>query len=526
MLNNVNNKKYTLKYIEEKIKHKNLNDSSNNNLLNFNNNKNTSPINSFSKIYNKNSSYLNKVNNVLKNEKSNKNKSNKKIMSNDNNVKVNIIEKEKDNNDINGYKINNLSSSFNNNFTNIKTNKIVFIDLKNNNDIIKDHNNDNQNEYKLNLNEKYLKNLGNNDSTSNNKIIIKSSRNKNQNDKNLNVGKFNINNYHHSTFSKQNNNNNNNNNNINDLEENKENKHFKFTNLLIQKLDEQNSNNNNNSIFIDKNIKNNFEDKQNNKNYLKELKNSKNLTNKELSFYILSKSPILRFCERMIISGGTSKLRNILSKETILNDNKKILENKINELKEKIVLCDKILDTPFTASKTADITLNFITSFQELEFKEFPILMYNDEEKKYYLTYIKILYYLLNEEIENNKEESNSLDKDNILFLRNNLYLKLSNKGYKSIRDYLYNVYIKKKDEIKEIPKIVKINYLLSQCKNKNKNLFEIKTLKICKFISFTIYLIKEIITFGNNIKSTLELKRKAKNVIDIVMKKLDKYKK
>jgi len=490
MLNNVNKKKYTLKYIEEKIKHKSSNDNSNNNLLNFNITKNASPINSFSKIYNKNSSYLNKVNNVLKNEKNNKNKSNKKIMSNDNNVKVNIIEKEKDNNDINRYKINNLSSSFNNNFTNIKTNKIVFIDLKNNNDIIKDHNNDNQNEYKLNLNEKYLKNLGNNDSTSNNKIIIKSSRNKNQNDKNLNVGKFNINNYHHSTFSKQNN------------------------------------NNNNNSIFIDKNIKNNFEDKQNNKKYLKELKNSKNLTNKELSFYILSKSPILRFCERMIISGGTSKLRNILSKETILNDNKKILENKINELKEKIVLCDKILDTPFTASKTADITLNFITSFQELEFKEFPILMYNDEEKKYYLTYIKILYYLLNEEIENNEKESNSLDKDNILFLRNNLYLKLSNKGYKSIRDYLYNVYIKKKDEIKEIPKIVEINYLLSQCKNKNKNLFEIKTLKICKFISFTIYLIKEIIKFGNNIKSTLELKRKAKNVIDIVMKKLDKYKK
>ena len=508
LLNNVNNKKYTMKYIEEKIKHKNLNINDSNFL--YNNNKNISPI------YNKNSSYLNKVNNILKNDK-NRNKSNKKKYDNNNSKK----EKENKNNDINGYKINNLSSSFNNNFTNIKTNKIVFIDLKNNNDIINHQNNDNQNEFKLNINDKYLNNLRNNDSNNNNKMIIKSSRNKAQNDSILGIQKINNNNniIHSSTFD---NNLINNINNINNLE--KKNSYLKFINIQIQKSDEFHIKNTISNCITKKDInnKNNIQDKQQQqitKNNLQELKESKNLTNKELSYYILSKSPILRFCERMIFSRSTQKIRYILPKETIFNDNKKILENKIIELKEKIVLCNKILDTPFTASKTADITLNFITSFQEDEFKGFPILLTNDEEKKYYLNYIKILYYLFNETIENNENN----EEDDIIFLRYNLYVKLNNKGYKSIRDYLYNVYIKKKSEIKEITKIAEINYLLNQ----SKDIFEInKSIKMCKFISFTLYLIKEIVKFGNNIKSTLELKRKVKNVIDIVSKKLDKYQK
>ena len=56
-------------------------------------------------------------------------------------------------------------------------------------------------------------------------------------------------------------------------------------------------------------------------------------------------------------------------------------------------------------------------------------------------------------------------------------------------------------------------------------NMFEIhNSLKICKFISFTLYLVKEIVKFGNNIKSTIELKIKAKNLIDIINKKLNKF--
>ena len=126
-------------------------------------------------------------------------------------------------------------------------------------------------------------------------------------------------------------------------------------------------------------------------NDIQALKKDKNLSIKECSYYILSKSPILRFCERMMFSRSTLNLRNILKKEIIYNENKNILKNKIIELKEKIALCNKIIDTPFTASKTAEITLNFITSLKELEFKEFSISMANEEEKKYYLNYIKVL---------------------------------------------------------------------------------------------------------------------------------------
>ena len=55
--------------------------------------------------------------------------------------------------------------------------------------------------------------------------------------------------------------------------------------------------------------------------------------------------------------------------------------------------------------------------------------------------------------------------------------------------------------------------------------MFEIhNSLKICKFISFTLYLVREIVKFGNNIKSSVELKIKAKNLIDIINKKIKKY--
>ena len=213
---------------------------------------------------------------------------------------------------------------------------------------------------------------------------------------------------------------------------------------------------------------------------------------------------------------STPNIKKILSKEIIFNENKNLLENKIKDLREKIALCNKILSTPFTASKTAEITLNFITSLQELEFKDYEISEINEEEK-YYYNYIQILYYLLNEEF----EENENIKKNAILSLRNNLYRIISNKGYKSIRDYLYSVYIKKKDEIKEIPKINEINSLIK----KNNNMFRIQySLKFSKFISFTMYLIKEIIKFGNDLKSTFELKIKAINVMDIVVKKLNKY--
>ena len=244
----------------------------------------------------------------------------------------------------------------------------------------------------------------------------------------------------------------------------------------MQKLEQnkQNNLNNNFSVYEDKNK---LYELTSSKNDLIKLDDINKLSGKDRSYYILSKCPVLRLCERMIFSRGSLALRNLLTKENIMNENQIILQNKIIELEKKIILCDKILGTSFTASKTADITLNFITSLQEIEFKEYPILLSNEEEKKYYINFIKILYHLLNEEIDNNNEGNNIIDRNNIILnLRQNLYSKINNKGFKSLRDCLYNIYITKKDNIKEIPKIAEINYLISQ----TNNMFEIhNSLKI-----------------------------------------------
>ena len=491
ILNNMNNNKYTMKYIEEnRLRNKNSeNDSINN--ISSSNNKNHSPIsinNNKHKNINRSSSYLNRIYNNDKNNK-HKNQSIKKNLMKPN---VKAKDKLKDNSNIHEYKINNMSSSYNNNYTNIKTNKIVFIDLKNNDILKKNLNNENQNDSNGYIRNNHSPEEEINENNINKKI------NNNEDNKYLRSSKIkNLNN--------------------NIIDKNK------FTNLKIQNLELNKSENipNNCSIFEDKNKNATIAHKNTNVIKCDGLK-KKGLSSKEISFYILSKSPVLRLCERMIFSRSTLTIRNILPKKTIINEHYTLLQKKIEELQKKIILCDNILDTPFTASKTADITLNFITSFQEIEFREYPIILSSDEEKKYYLNYLKILYNLLQEDIENKNKEISKVDQNNmILDLRKNLYLKVYNKGFKSLRDYLYNVFITKKDNIKEIPKIAEINYLVSQVNN----MFEIhNSLKICKFISFTLYLVKEIVQFGNNIKSTVELKIKAKNLIDIINRKLEKY--
>ena len=518
ILNNMNNNKYTLKYIEEnKLKNKNSENDNNMNYCPININSNANRYNKSNKSYNRSSSYLNKFNNNnnIKGDK-NKNRSTKKC----NTAKSNGKDKEKIKDNIQEYKINNLSSSFNNNFTNIKTNKIVFIDLKDNeNNFLKNdlNNDDYQNDNKFN--DRYARNTNPNEDNNNNLILRSSESGFNKNNK-MNKSTT-LSNANHNKLFLANNTKKNNFNNFEDRNISKKEKCF--LNLKVQNLDQNKQGNssmsNNFSIFEDKNGKE-FVISKNNLIKLEDLK-SKGLSKKECSYYILSKSPVLRLCERMYFSRSSSALRNLLPKESTMKEHKIILKNKIDELEKKINLCDKILETPFTATKTADITLNFITSLMEMEFREYPILLANEEEKKYYINFIKILYHLFNIEIVVNDGGNNILDKNsNILSLRQNLYTKINHKGFKSIRDILYNQFIDKKDTIKDIPKIAEINYLVS----KVNNMLEIhNSLKMCKFISFTLYLIKEIIQFGNNIKSSVELKSKAKNLIDIINRKINK---
>ena len=237
-----------------------------------------------------------------------------------------------------------------------------------------------------------------------------------------------------------------------------------------------------------------------------------NLSKKEKSYLILSYSKCLRLCERMIFSRSTSKLRQSISKKNILDTNKIYLNDKKKELENKIEYCNDKLKTKFEASKTAEITLNFITINIENEFKlNLFDNLNNENDKKYCYNYIKILYLLLEE----NYEQIDNAD------LIKQLYQKISNKGYTTIKDYLYYIYIKNLKEIHILENIDKINDILIN----EPDLFNFKKSIIYdRFISYTCYLFKEIVNYSNGIIDTIKLKRDCHNYINIINNKIKLY--
>ena len=241
-------------------------------------------------------------------------------------------------------------------------------------------------------------------------------------------------------------------------------------------------------------------------------KNNKNISSREESYYILSTSTTLRLTEQIIFSRASKNVKKVLPIETIFNNHKVFLNMKAKELMDEINLCEKKIKMPFSASKIADITLNFITSLDEQEFKDFDILETNAEIINCYYVYIKLLYILFN--------INYSDDMDNKK-LKSNLFEKVKEKGFRYLRDYLYHIYIAKKEEINIISKIDFIN---NEIINKVPNLLNLQEgFKICRFYSFANYLINEIINYANNIKNIIELKFRAKYFLDIVLEKIDK---
>ena len=241
-------------------------------------------------------------------------------------------------------------------------------------------------------------------------------------------------------------------------------------------------------------------------------KKNRNVSSKEEAFYILSISPVLRLTEQLIFSRATKNLRIIIPTENILKNNIIFLNVKANELINEISLCEAKIKTPFTASKIADITLNFITSSDEQDFKNFDIIETNKEYINKYYIYIKLLYILFNISYDDNLEEK---------ILKNNLFEKLKEKGFIYIRDYLYHIYIARKEDPKIVTKIDIINNEI--IKNAPYLLNFQEGLKICRFIGFAMYLIKEIINYANNIRDIVELKFRAEYFLDIVKGKIDK---
>ena len=246
---------------------------------------------------------------------------------------------------------------------------------------------------------------------------------------------------------------------------------------------------------------------------LSQLKKNKNLSYKECAYYILATSPILRLTERLIFSGSTAKIRNVISKTDVLKSHSIYLKNKINELQNEIILCNNTISTAFVATKIADITLNFITSNDEQEFKEFELL--NSDKSNnliLYYNFIKILYYLFGEHLDRELNDQK---------LKSDLFEKLKLKGYLYIKDYLYAFFIKQKDVGFVIEKIDEVNKIVK----KYPELLEFhESNRICRFICFTSYLIKEVINYSNNIRDTMELKNKAQNFLEIVVEIYNKF--
>ena len=289
----------------------------------------------------------------------------------------------------------------------------------------------------------------------------------------------------------------------------------------------KNPNNNNSTISDNDNTSNNLllkakekskklaEKNDNAKNsnaFPKNIPKIKGLSYRENAYLILSYSDILRLKERMMFSRSTINLRKNISKKQVLEANKIYLNEKLKELENNLNICNEKIKGKFTISKTAEMIFNFITSNIENDFKlNTPQILHDNNERNQYYNYIKLLYILLDESYDNISNEN----------LANQLYLKLNNKGFNNIKDYLYFIYIKNLKEnkvvenadiiqklIKEIPDF--INYQ--------------KSLKFSKFISYCCYLIKEIVDYIEEKINTLILKNDYINLIEIVNIKLNNY--
>ena len=238
----------------------------------------------------------------------------------------------------------------------------------------------------------------------------------------------------------------------------------------------------------------------------------KNLSKKENAYLILSYSKCLRLCERMIFARSSPKLREAISKHQILGTNKLYLMEKVKEFNKKIEICDEKLRNKFTASKTAEMTLNFITNNIENEFKLNIFQSFDEKEKIFNYNYIKLLYLLLDENYENIKNEN----------LIKELSQNISNKGFSTIKDYIYFIYIKNSKENKIIDNYDKIKNIISD----SPNLIDFKSSMKSddKFVSYSCYLFKEIINYVNEKVDTFNLKNDCVNLIGIINNKISLY--
>ena len=290
-------------------------------------------------------------------------------------------------------------------------------------------------------------------------------------------------------------------------------------------------NNNDNNIIIDTKKLSiidipapNDSNLNNNKNgILNTFKNNLNLTIKEKALYILINSPMIPLNSKFILSKSTNNLKKIVLKKDILLNYDLYLKNKIKYYEDKQLFYNKKIKSIFNATKIAEITLNFITSESEKQFnKNYIILLNNKEDYNfiYYKNYIKIIYYIINESFE---EENKKEISDNRLL--SHLYDIINKKGYKNIKDYLFYLFISNNNNKKEnifMYNIDKINKIINDEVPKILSFDE--SLKMCRFIIYSLYIIKEIINYANMIKNIIKLKIEEIELIKKMKEILDKF--
>ena len=235
----------------------------------------------------------------------------------------------------------------------------------------------------------------------------------------------------------------------------------------------------------------------------------KNLTPKEKACIILTQSKILQLSERVIFSRATENVRELIPIKGLLILNELFLKEKIKQNKLNLIIYNKKIESPFIPSKTADISINIIKKEDEKAFKDLinNEQNLNENEKKFYHTYICLLYILLGEKIE-------GIDFENID--ANILFERLNKKGYENMKDYLYLNFIKQNSAILKDVKSMKIfeelyKVLLEQSK-------KIEIIKRYKFYNFSYILIKEIYEYVNNISQLITIKNKTKADLDILI--------
>ena len=209
-----------------------------------------------------------------------------------------------------------------------------------------------------------------------------------------------------------------------------------------------------------------------------------------------------------VFSRATENLRSLISIKEIINCNEIFLKEKLKHINLNLISYNKQIEKQFHPSKTADISLNIIKNGDEDIFKDFFIYYKNvdESEQKCYQTYISLLFILLGEDLSQiNYENINS----------KLLYEKLKLKGYNYFKDYLYDNFIKKPNNIMKnekymddfsklfisLPELIRVSGI-----NKSN-----------KFMCFIYFLLKEINDYWNNLKKLIDIKNKTQSYFDFL---------